>query len=40
MNKLTFKHWLSFIVAGLIGQFAWTIENMFINRYLFIQQVD
>ena len=35
MNKLTFKHWLSFIVAGLIGQFAWTIENMFINRYLF-----
>ena len=35
MKKLTFKHWISFIVAGLVGQFAWTIENMFINRYIF-----
>jgi MFS family permease len=39
-NKLSIKHWLSFIIAGLVGQFAWTIENMFINRYLFYTTQD
>lgn len=34
-NRLGFKNWFTFIVAGLVGQFAWTIENMYLNRYLF-----
>ena len=34
-TKLGFKNWITFIVAGLVGQFAWTIENMYLNRYLF-----
>lgn len=35
MKKLTFRHWLSLILIGLTGQFAWTIENMYFNVYLF-----
>ena len=34
-NKLGIRNWLTFIIAGLVGQFAWTIENMYLNRYLF-----
>ena len=34
-NKLGFRNWFTFILIGLIGQFAWTIENMYLNRYLF-----
>ena len=34
-NKLGFRNWFTFIMIGLIGQFAWTIENMYLNRYLF-----
>ena len=34
-NRLGFKNWFTFIVIGLVGQFAWTIENMYLNRYLF-----
>ncbi|MGM9874280.1 MAG: MFS transporter [Bacilli bacterium] len=26
---------MSFILAGLVGQLAWTIENMYLNRYLY-----
>ena len=33
--KISFRHWLTFILIGLVGQFAWTIENMYLNRYLF-----
>ena len=34
-SKLSFRHWMTFILAGLVGQFAWTIENMYLNRYVF-----
>lgn len=34
-NKLGFANWFTYLVAGLVGQFAWTIENMYLNRYLF-----
>ena len=34
-NKVGLPNWLTFIIAGLVGQFAWTIENMYLNRYLF-----
>ena len=34
-NKLGIRNWITFIMIGLIGQFAWTIENMYLNRYLF-----
>ena len=34
-NKVGIRNWLSFIIVGLIGQFAWTIENMYLNRYLY-----
>ncbi|MEG0833473.1 MAG: MFS transporter [Oscillospiraceae bacterium] len=35
MNKLTKRSWLSFIIIGLVGQFAWTIENMYFNVFLY-----
>ena len=37
MNKarLGFRKWLSFIVAGLVGQLAWAIENNYLNLYVF-----
>ena len=34
-RQLSFRHWMTFILAGLVGQFAWTIENMYLNRYVF-----
>ena len=33
--KLGVRKWLSFIVAGLIGQLAWAIENNYLNVYVF-----
>ena len=33
--KLGWRKWLSFIVAGLIGQLAWAIENNYLNVYVF-----
>ena len=35
MEKLGVRKWLSFIVAGLIGQLAWAIENNYLNVYVF-----
>ncbi len=35
MNKLTKRIWASFIVLGLVGQLAWTIENMYFNVFLY-----
>lgn len=29
------RQWLCFIVLGLAGQFAWTIENMYFNVFLY-----
>ena len=33
--KLKKRIWASLILIGLIGQFAWTIENMYFNVYLY-----
>jgi len=35
MQKITARMWLSFLLIGLAGQFAWTIENMYFNVYLY-----
>ena len=35
MKKLTKRTWASFIVIGLVGQLAWTIENMYFNVFLY-----
>ena len=34
-TKLTLRQWLSFIVAGLVGQLAWAIENNYLGRYIY-----
>lgn len=33
-NKLSFRMWMVFILIGLAGQFAWAIENMYLNTYI------
>ena len=33
--KLGWRKWLSFVVAGLIGQLAWAIENNYLNVFVF-----
>lgn len=35
MAKLTKRVWASFLLLGLIGQLAWTIENMYFNVFLY-----
>lgn len=32
---LTKRIWASFLLIGLVGQFAWTIENMYFNVFLY-----
>ncbi len=34
-NRIGFRRWLSFIIAGFVGQLAWAIENNFFNLYVF-----
>lgn len=34
-NKLGARRWITLILIGLFGQFAWTIENMYFNVYLY-----
>ncbi|MDD3114050.1 MAG: MFS transporter [Candidatus Izemoplasmatales bacterium] len=34
-TKLSKRIWLVFIIYGLIGQMAWTIENMYLNVYIY-----
>ncbi len=34
-TKLGARKWASIILVGLAGQFAWTIENMYFNVYLY-----
>ena len=34
-TKLGWRKWLSFLVAGLIGQLAWAIENNYLNVFVF-----
>lgn len=33
-NKIGLRLWLIIILIGLAGQFAWSIENMYLNTYL------
>ena len=33
--KLGARNWIGLILIGLFGQFAWTIENMYFNVYLY-----
>ena len=33
-TKVTFRMWLVVILIGLAGQFAWSIENMYLNTYI------
>ena len=33
--RITTKQWLSFITIGLAGQLAWTIENMYLNVFMY-----
>lgn len=35
MKKLPKRTWASFLLIGLVGQFAWTIENMYFNVFLY-----
>ena len=32
---MTFRKWFIYILIGLAGQFAWSIENMYLNTYLY-----
>lgn len=34
-NRLGGRKWLTFILLGLFGQLAWTIENMYFNVFLY-----
>ena len=34
-SRLGARKWLTLILIGLFGQFAWTIENMYFNLYLY-----
>ncbi len=35
MEKLSKRLWISFLLLGLMGQFAWMIENMYFNVFLY-----
>ena len=35
MKKLSPRVWLTLVLVGLVGQCAWTIENMYFNVYLY-----
>ena len=39
-KKLGTRKWMTFIIAGLIGQLAWAIENMYLNVYAFYVSSD
>lgn len=34
-NKIGIRKWLSFIIAGFVGQLAWAIENNYLNLYVY-----
>lgn len=35
MKKLNVKFWISLFIFGLVGQIAWTIENMYLNVFIY-----
>jgi len=34
-SKISFRKWFSFLLAGLVGQLAWAIENNYFNLFAF-----
>lgn len=36
-EKVGVKNWLIFIIVGFAGQLAWSLENMYLNNYIFAQ---
>ena len=34
-SRLGARNWITLILIGLFGQFAWTIENMYFNVFLY-----
>jgi MFS family permease len=34
-SKVGLRNWVSFIIIGLAGQFAWMVENMYLNKFIF-----
>ena len=34
-DKLSARVWITLVLVGLAGQFAWTIENMYLNVFLY-----
>ena len=36
-DKVGARNWLIFIIIGLAGQLAWSLENMYLNNYIFDQ---
>ena len=34
-NKIGIRRWISFLLAGFVGQLAWAIENNYLNLYVF-----
>ena len=39
-NKIGLRKWLTFILAGFVGQIAWALENMFLSTYAFYASND
>lgn len=39
-TPLGIRKWLAFILAGLVGQLAWAIENNYLNLYIFAASGD
>ena len=39
-NKLGIRKWLSFLLAGFVGQIAWAIENNYLNLFVFHTSPD
>ena len=37
MNKFGKKNWMSLLLFGLIGQIAWSVENMYFNMFVFYE---
>lgn len=36
-DRVGTRNWLIFIIIGLAGQLAWSLENMYLNNYIFAQ---
>lgn len=39
-NKVGARKWLTFIMAGFVGQIAWALENMYLSTYAFYASKD